>query len=202
MNQEEKQLYKTFEKEVWLYLDNELPEERQAFWDHKINEHQEFRNYLNDCLDIGNTYRSTININLNEDTYNLMIEKAIANNSFIEKLKVFFTGLISSEYEFIFGKIAFASFLIVAAIIISIVSNRPNPVEQLTNTINNQLLEWNPIYVDKKISKVENLLRLAKDDDYKRYTKYGLNPENVDKNINLIGNNIDELKKDINSKKL
>ena len=202
MNQEEKQLYKTFEKEVWLYLDNELSEKRRAFWDHKINEHQELRNYLNDCLDIGNTYRSNINISLSEDTYDLMIEKAIANNSFLEKLKSFFAGLFSSEYEFIFGKIAFASFLIVAAIIISIVSNRPNPVEQLTNTINNQLLEWNPIYVDKKISKVENLLRLAKDDDYKRYTKYGLNPENVDKNINLIGNNIDELKKDLNSKKL
>ena len=38
MNQEEKQLFQKFEKEVWLYLDGDLSESRMNFWKQKIEE--------------------------------------------------------------------------------------------------------------------------------------------------------------------
>ncbi|MBK7104983.1 MAG: hypothetical protein IPH62_06845 [Ignavibacteriae bacterium] len=202
MNHNEDQLYKDFEKEVWLYLDNQLDEKRKLFWDDKIENNLSLKNYMEEYISISNEYKFSNQVDIDENKFDLMIEKAIEKKSFVEKAKQIFSNIFASETEFNFGKIAFASFLIVAAVIISIISNRPNPVNKFSKTINSELLEWNPTSIEKKINKVENLLKLAKDEDYKRYSKYGFASENVDKNLNYIGNNIDELKKEINSKEL
>ncbi|MFZ1288704.1 MAG: hypothetical protein WAR79_01345 [Melioribacteraceae bacterium] len=202
MNPKEDQLFKDFEKEVWLYLDNQLDEERQKFWDKSIEKNHYLKNYLEEYLSISNEYKFSNHIDLDDYKFDKMIEKATEKNSLFLKIKQFFTEIFSNESEFNFGKIAFASFLIIAAVLVSLISNRPNPVNNFSKTINSELLEWNPTYFENKINKVENLLKLAKDEDYKKYSKYGLSSQNVDKNINLIGNNINELKKEINSKEL
>jgi hypothetical protein len=131
-----------------------------------------------------------------------MIENAVSKNSFFQKVKQFIREIFSTDTDFNFGKIAFASFLIITAVVFSIISKRSNPVDNFTKAINTQLLEWNPKYFESKVDKIETLLKLTKDEDYKKYYMYGLPSQNVDKNINLIGNNIDELKKKIKTKEL
>ncbi len=202
MNLSEDQLYKDFEKEVWLYLDNQLDEKRKLFWDNKIEKYPLLKEYIDEYTAISNEYKSKNLIDIDDERFNLMIENAVEKRSVIAKIKDFILNNFNTETKISFGKIAFASFLIIASIIISIISNKPNPINKFNKTINSELLEWNPKYFEKQINKVETMLKLTKDDDYKKYSKYGLTSENVDKNLNYIGNNIDELKKEINSKEL
>jgi hypothetical protein len=202
MNPKEDQLYKNFEKDIWLYLDKQLPNEKQIFWDDQLKNNHGLQEYLNNYLSISSDYKISTKVDIDDIKFDLMIEKAMSKNSFIHNVKQFFEDLFSTDSEFNFGKIAFASFLIVAAVIFSIVSDKTNPVNNFTKTINNKLLEWDPEYLETKVDKIENLLKLAKDEDYKKYYMYGLNSQNVDKNIHFIGNNINELKKDINNKEL
>jgi uncharacterized protein with HEPN domain len=202
MNRNENQLYKEFEKEIWLYLDKELSDERQVFWDKKLQQNQSLQNYLNEYLALANDYKQSVKIDVDEYIFDLMIENAISKNSLFNRVKQFVRQIFSTETDFNFGKIAFASFLIIAAVVFSIISNRSNPVDNFSRAINTQLLDWNPKYFQTKVDKIENLLKLTKDEDYKKYYMYGVPSQNIDKNINLIGKNIDELKKEIKTKDL
>lgn len=202
MNQELNHLFQEFEKEVWLFLDEDLPEDRLEFWKQKLEEIPELNNYIKDYLLISDLYNANQNIDLDSLKFNSMIDVSINTNSFWQKVKRYFTGLLSNESEFVFGKIAFGSLLIIAAIVISIVSNQPNSIVKMTNTINEKLLDWNADYVDDQIFKIGNLLKLTKDNDYRRYYKYKLTSTKVDKNINHIDANIEALKEEINNKAL
>ncbi len=202
MNLKENQSYKEFEKEIWLYLDKELSKERQIFWNEKLRQDQSLRNYLNEYLTIENDYKRSVKIDIDNNTFDLMIENAVSKSSFLQKVKQFIQEIFSTDSDFNFGKIAFASFLIITAVVFSIISNQSNPVNNFTKAINTQLLDWNPKYFQTKVDKIENLLKLTKDEDYKKYYMYGVPSQNVDKNINLIGNNINELKKEIKTNDL
>jgi hypothetical protein len=132
-----------------------------------------------------------------------MIDTTINKDSLFIKTINSFRNIFSSNSEFAFGKIAFASVLIIMAVVISFLSNRSNPVVNVTNSINAELLEWDADFVDNQINKVGDLLKVAKDDEYRKYYKYKLSTsKNVDKNINLLNKNIESLKEELNSKNL
>lgn len=201
MNQEKQKLFKQFSTEVWLYLDGDLPEDRVKFWDQKLKEIPELQNYLNDYDDISQSYNKQ-EIIIDEDKFNLMIDKSIKTTVLSSKIKSFISNLLSTEKEFAFGKIAFASVLIIGAITISIISNRPIPVLTATENLSSEILAWDADFVDNQISRVSNLLKVAEDEEYRKYYKYKKSSPNVDKNINLINNSIKELKSDIKNQKL
>jgi len=202
MNQEQEHLYKEFEREVWLYLDNELPEERMKFWEEQMEEIPELRNYIKDYNFLAESFSKIKEIDIGKDTYNAMVDKAVSQKSFEIRFRKFFEKLFSNDAEFSFGKIAFASALIIAAVLISFLSNKPNPVVNITNSINSELLEWDADYVDNQISRVGTLLKVAGDDDYRKYYKYKQSADNVDKNLDLINTNIKTLKEELNNKEL
>lgn len=202
MNQNINQLVQEFEKEVWLYLDQDLSDDRMEFWKQKIKEIPELNKYIDDYIAISELCIQSESDQLEIKKFNSMIDVAINTDSFLNKTQRYFSNLFSNDPEFVFGKIAFASVLIIAAVVISIVSNRPNPVVIMTNTINEELLDWDADFVDDQISKVGNLLKLTKDDEYRKYYRYKLTTTNVDKNINHINSNIKLLKEEINNKEL
>jgi len=202
MSQEKNQLSKEFEKEVWLFIDRELPEERMSFWQKKLKEIPELNDFIEDYRLISESYEEVKEIQLDSDKFNTMINKAVNRNSIIIKTRIFLENTFSTNSDFAFGKIAFASALIIAAVAISFLSNRPNPVVKITNSINSEILEWDADFVDNQISKVGTLLRVAKDEDYRKYYKYKLSTPNVDKNLNNINRNIKSLRDEINNTKL
>ena len=202
MNQEEKQLFHKFEKEVWLFLDGDLPESRMIFWKQKIDELPELKNYIDGYKSIFDDYAGELNIDIPEYKFDKMIDIAISKNSYFENIKFYIKKMFSAESEFVFGKIAFTSALIIAAIFISIISNNTNPITNMKNTINQEVLDWDADFVDDQISRVSTLLKLTKDEEYRKYYKYRSTPQRVDKNITLINGNIKTLKKEINNKKL
>ena len=202
MNQEEQQLYKEFEKQVWLFMDNDLPENKMQFWNEKLREIPELNNCINEYKRISNLYAEVKDVDLDLNKFNSMIDKAIKKDSFFTVINNSISGLFKDGSEFVFGKIAFASLLIIAAVIISLLSNRSNPVNNLSQKLNSSVLNWDAGFVDDQINSVGNLLKIAKDDDYRKYYKYKLTPTNMDKNINLINSNIENIKAEIEKENL
>jgi len=202
MNQEKDQLFKEFEKEVWLFLDNDLPKQKMEFWNKKLIEIPELKKLINYYRSISNLYKDSEEIELSSEKFDKMIDSALSKNTFFAKIKNFIQTLLSGESELAFGKMAFASALVIAAIVISIVSNRNNPVVKMTQTINEELLDWDADFVDEQIGKVGNLLKVTKDDEYRKYYRYNQSTSSVEKNINNINDNIKALKKEINNKNL
>jgi hypothetical protein len=202
MSQDKSQLCKEFEREFWLYLDGDLSEERMKFWNNKLDEVPELRNYIEEYISVSNNYETVKNIELDSHKVNAMVSKAVNQNSLMSRIEHFFSNIFTSEKEFSFGKIAFGSALIIGAIVISLISNKPNPVVNLSETINSELLDWDADFVDDQISKVGTLLKVTKDEEYRKYIKYKLTTSSVDKNINLIDKNIKTLKEELNNKEL
>ncbi len=202
MNQEEKQLFQKFEKEVWLFLDGDLSESRINFWRQKIEEYPNLKKYIDEYKSITELYTEKINVDIPDHKFDKIINETIDQNLYFENIKLYFKNLFSNDSEFVFGKIAFASALIIAAVFISVIFNKNNPITNVTNTINQEVLDWDADFVDDQISKVGTLLKLTKDEEYRKYYKYKLTPNNVDKNINLINRNIETLKEEVKNKKL
>ena len=202
MKQDKNQLYKEFEKEVWLYLDKDLPDERMKYWETKILEYPELDKYLEEYLETSRIYKQGNKFGLGDDKFNMMIDKAITKNTLSHKFQNYISKLFSTETEFAFGKIAFASVLIVVAIAISLISNRPNPVMKITETFNAEILDWDAGFVDNQIEKVGTLLKVASDEDFRKYYKYKMKSESVEKNLNLINRDIKSLKEELNSTEL
>lgn len=201
MNQEKKQLFDEFSKESLLYLDGDLSQERMEFWDNKLLEVPELNVFLEDYHDVSKIFKQP-GIRLSDDKFDLMIDTAISKNSMSSKFTYFISNLLSTKMEFAFGKIAFASVLIVSAIVISIISDKPSPVIKVTENISSEILDWDADFVDSQINKVSTLLKVTGDEEYRKYYRYKETSSKVDKNLNLITNSIEELKTKINNKKL
>ncbi len=197
MKQEKNQLLNEFEKEIWLYLDNALSSERIKYWDEKLNEIPELNKFMQDYQIISDKYNSN-EFHLSDEKFNIVIDNAIKGNFIKSKILNYFENLLSTKSEFTFGKIAFASLLVIGAIIISIISNKPSPVINIVGTINSELLDWDAELVDTQISKISKLLKVAQDDDYRKFYKYNITSNNLDKKLNLINTNIENLKKELN----
>ncbi|MCW8850432.1 MAG: hypothetical protein OQJ81_10680 [Melioribacteraceae bacterium] len=201
MNQEKKQLFEEFSKESLLYLDGDLPKDRMEFWDKKLLDIPELNKVIEDYHKVSEIF-SQPDITLSDDKFDLMIDKAISKKSMSSRFTYFINNLFSVNMEFAFGKLAFTSVLIIAAIFISILSDKPSPVIKVTENISAEILDWDADFVDSQISKVSNLLKVSEDEEYRKYYRYKKASSNVDKNLNLITNSIEELKTKINNKKL
>lgn len=201
MNQEKKQLFEEFSKESLLYLDGDLPKDRMEFWNNKLLDVPELNKFLEDYRVVSNIF-SQPGFKLSDDKFDLMIDKAIRHKSMGSRVVNFISSLFSTNMEFAFGKLAFTSVLIIGAIVISIISDKPSPVVKVTENISSEILDWDAEFVDSQINKVGNLLKISGDEEYRKYYKYKKASSNVDKNLDLITNSIEELKTKINNKEL
>jgi len=196
MNTDNKLLLE-FEKEVWLYLDKDLSEERMQFWENAIKENADLQNVLDSTNTFSAMYNESIDFNLENEKFDKIVDKTISKNSLLSKTKIYFLQLLDHGEEHLFGKVAFASFLIVSAIIVSLISNKPNSVKTVTNVVKSEILEWDPQTVDNQIKKIETLLLFAKNDKYKKYYMNKIASNEWDKNTYGIENRIEKIKNDL-----
>ena len=171
------------------------------FWSEKLIEIPELNIFLEDYFDVANSFNQQ-NIEFKDDKFDLMIDNAIRKNGLSSRIANFTSNLFSANMEFAFGKIAFTTVLIIGAIVISIISDKPSPVIKVTENFSSEILDWDADFVDSQISKVSNLLRVSGDEEYRKYYRYKETSSNVDKNLNLITKSIEELKTKINNNKL
>ncbi|MCP5062553.1 MAG: hypothetical protein GY936_08830 [Ignavibacteriae bacterium] len=196
MNTDNKLLLE-FEKEIWLYIDKDLSEERIQFWTNAISKNIELQNLLESTNSITDLYNEVSDYNLGNEIFDKIIDKAIGKKGLLFKIKNYFLHLLDQGEEHLFGKVAFASFLIICAIVVSLVSNKPNSVKSVTNVVKSEILEWDPETVDNQIKKIETLLLLAKNDKYKKYYINKIASNQWDRNTYGIENRIEKIKNDL-----
>jgi hypothetical protein len=195
MKHNKEELIKQFELEVWLYIDNDLDQERKEFWDRKISEIAKLKSLLDENLKLINTYSR---LPLNELDKSKYLE--LTNSATTKKYSIikFFNLLnpFSVEKDKLADplKIAFGGVLAAAAILILMLSKNPNPVQDLSR----DMLNWNSDKISEQISDVNTTISILKDENFKDLFIKKATNEKVDRDIYSISSEIEKLRKEIN----
>ena len=176
-----------FEKDIWLYLDNDLPTERMNYWSNQIQQNPEIRTKLNEAQSILTTYNNLSGVNLDNVKFEKMIQTATKQERLFLKIKSFF--LNKNESKSLFPKMAFVTTLTIAAIVILVLSQKPNPV----NKISNELLDWNDEITSTQIQNISNSISLIENDDMKKFILFKTTQGELNKNIYRLENKIKNL---------
>jgi hypothetical protein len=196
---DKKHLIEQFEEEVWLYLDKDLPAERMQYWNDNIFENEELKKLLDENIKLTNAY-SKIPLNkLSHSRYSEIISSAVKKPT---RLKNFILSInpFSIEKDKLFSpvKIAFGGITAAAAIVILLLSNKPNPVKNLSKDI----LQWNSEDISQQISEVSISISVMRDKNFKEFFEKNRNKEKLDKDIHSIGNGIQKLRNEIKDQSL
>lgn len=186
------EILKSFEREVWLYTDGELPQSRLKYWDEMINGNSSIKEYYYDLLSTLNETSLITGDDLPEDKFDAMIKKSL-NGS-----KGFLGWFGSRGKDFTMLKIAFGSALTVLAMIFLLASNKPNPI----NNISDELLKWNSDEIDDGIQQVDYRLRELTDDEITNYILYKLQNDEWKREMYEIGDDIKDLDEEIQKKSM
>ena len=95
-------------------------------------------------------------------------------------------------------KIAFGGALAVAAVVMLLITEKPNPIKNFSS----ELLDWNAEEIDTQMDEMELSLRLAKDDEFKKYFINKLMEDRWNRDIIIINNGIKEIEKEIKEKSM
>jgi hypothetical protein len=194
-----KHLVEQFECEVWLYLDNDLSPERMKFWNEKIIEHRELKSLLDENEKLLELYEKTPLNEFSEVRYSEIVSQAVKKKNtvseFIQKVNPF---KIEKDRIFSPVKIAFGGAMAAAAIVILLLSNKPNPVKNLSN----EILDWNSEGISEQISEMSTSISLLRDENFKDFLINKRNKEKLDRDIFTISSGIEKLKEELEDKSL
>ena len=163
-------LIRDFEKEIWLYLDNDLPESRMKFWNENIESVPELLELLNETKQTLNIYDSNMISDVDDASFNKMLARATSRASFINKVKQFVPGFntAADDSKANVHKIAFGGVLVIAAMVIFILTEKPNPVK----TISSDVLDWDAETITTQLFDIQNSLIIAQDDKMREFILY------------------------------
>lgn len=189
-----KQLIEQFEREVWLYLDNDLSPERMKFWNEKIVEHKELKSLLNENRKLIKLYKNVPLSEFSEVRYSEIVSQAVKKKNtvsdFIQKINPF---KIEKGRIFSPVKIAFGGAMAAAAVVILLLSNKPNPIKNLSN----EILDWNSEGISEQISEMSTSISLIRDENFKDFLINKRNKEKLDRDIFTISSGIEKLKEEL-----
>ncbi len=155
-----------FEKDIWLYLDNDLPTERMNYWSNQIENKPEIRRVLAETQGFLSEYSNLADEKLDKLKFERMIRKVTYKEHMFSKLTSFFK--FNNESESLFPKLAFVTTLTIAAIVMLVLSQKPNPV----NKISNDLLDWDDEITKTQIQNISNSISLIDNNDLQNYMLY------------------------------
>ena len=176
-----------FEKDIWLYLDNDLPPERMNYWNNQIENKPEFRRVLAETQGFLSEYSNLTDEKLDKLKFERMIRKATKQERLFSKITSFFR--FNNESESLFPKLTFVTTLTIAAIVMLVLSQKPNPV----NKISNDLLDWDDEITNTQIQNISNSISLIENDDLKNYIIYKTSQDKWNSDINNIESQIHNL---------
>lgn len=157
----DKMICKEFETEVYLYIDNDLSAERLNFWRGHLTKCNDCASLLKEVEMISNVAEEKLTEDLLDVKYDKMIERAVRQKKFSIG-EWFFPKEKSKEKFALATKIAIVSGLAVIAVIISLLSPKPNPVKAIPN----DLLDWEGKKIVAQINEVKTKLKLIHGDNW------------------------------------
>lgn len=192
MLSEIEKLKEKFETEIWTYIDGSMAEGRKKFWDSKLNEHHDLQMILKETQVLLDNYDAIQKIDISEDNYEDFLDKAVSSKK-ASSLQTYLPSFRFKPWSNTdFYKLSFGLILIVVAVIVSLLSNKPNPI----NKISDHLLAWDDSSITEGISKVQDQI-VNRDQQYKNYILYKISKDKWQRDISTIQKRITKMKNEV-----
>lgn len=167
-----------FENEMWLYLDRTLPDEKMEFWRSHLRQCVYCRDILKSTEEIISAASTNLLVDLDENIIDNMVKRAVKKRKFdlvswIPKNRV--------RKIYAIGKIAFASILVLAAVVVSLLSDKPNTIK----SVSKELLDWEGKEIRSELNNIGNRIELIRYD----------NMEGWSRDVNAMDNRLNILEK-------
>jgi hypothetical protein len=193
-------IIKEFENEIWLYLDGDLPESRLNFWNEKIEKIPELLDMLNETKQVLNIYDTTVLADVDEPAFEKMLKRATVGGTLFEKARRFMAGSTSrgGSRESNIPKIAFGGVLIIAAMVIFMLTDKPNPVK----TIGGDVFDWDAEAISEQLMDIQNSLSMAQNDKMREFILYKQTGDEWSRSVYTMEKRLQRLNKEVDDKSL
>ena len=154
-----------FEKEIWLYLDGTISPERKEFWNDKMREIPELRSFYKETVEALALYDQHSKLELSEEELDKMLGNSVRSGIW-EKLRLLIQPLFGVRGEEPnLAKLAFGAVITAAAVVVLLLSNKPNTVK----TLSNELLNWDDSELATDIQSIDTKIKYIENDDAREY---------------------------------
>ena len=177
MSNDENMICKEFEREVYLYLGNDLSAERKEHWKQHVANCKICSSLISEIEIVLDQAREELVENLPDAKFKTMIENAVQKKRFKIVEWFFPQGTVKEKFAFSL-KLAVVGILATIAVIISLTTNQPNTVKRISN----ELLDWEGKKVITQINEIKNTINLIHEDEW-------------DKRIMILDNKMQSLEK-------
>ncbi len=201
MKYSDEKLKDKFEKEVWLYLDKDLPDTQMQFWDEKIIENVHIKEMLNDILLITEKYNEPEETKIDGELFDRMIEKTIEQKTFRKQAAYFFDKIKNNKRNIVKEKFAFGLTLIVLVIALLTISSKKNNIKTVPLFTCNKDLAWEGKAIDRQIDKLSTMIMFTKNEEYKKYYLYKISTDQWNRNTFTLSNKIRNIKEELENNK-
>lgn len=161
MQNSDKMICIIFETEMWLYIDNALTDDKMEFWRVHLRGCSKCREMLNQSEELSSPVQENELADLDDTKYDVMVSKALKHNK-----QSFFGSFFKSKNKNIvsIGKIVFATALVVASVLISLLSDKPNSMK----SFGKEILDWEGRVVISEIEKITNRIKMINESDWNK----------------------------------
>ena len=163
MTNDEKNICCEFEAKVLLYSDNDLSIERKEFWKEHLENCTRCSNRLNEMDHLSKHSQEVLIEDILDAKFDRMIEAAV-NQKRSKLFNLFFPQQNEKRKIALALKVSVVSVLTVMAIVISLITNRPNSVK----SISNDLLDWEGTKVNMQINDIKAKIDLMNDNNWEK----------------------------------
>jgi len=193
-------IIKEFEHEIWLYLDGDLSESRMKFWNENIQKTPELLDVLNETKQVLNIYDTAVLADVDDRAFEKMLNRTTVGGSLLEKVKRFVSGLNSSggRGETNIHKIAFVGVFVIAAMVIFMLTDKPNPVK----TISSDVFDWDAEAISEQLVDIHNSLSAAQNDKMREFILYKQTSDDWSRSVYTIEQRLQRLNKKTDDKSL
>lgn len=161
MQNSSKVICEIFEMEMWLYIDKALTDEKMEFWRSHLRQCNTCKERLGKVEDLVMNASENLLVEMDDKQFDEMISVAIR-----KKRKNYIARLFERKKKKIIsvGKIVFASTLVIVAVLISLLSDKPNSVK----SVSKEILEWEGGSIKAEIEKISNKIKMIDQNDWER----------------------------------
>ncbi|NMB83234.1 MAG: zf-HC2 domain-containing protein [Ignavibacteria bacterium] len=180
MPNNEKLICQIFETEMWLYLDRNLSDEKMEFWRSHLRACKSCKELLAQSEELISYATESLVIEIDNVFFDEAVLKAVKSKRpgiiklFLQKRKEMIVPI---------GKVVLASALVIAAVLISLLSDKPNSVK----SVGKEILEWEGEKIKAEIENISYSINMLDQNDWNRQMHF------IDQKIELIEKSTDKL---------
>lgn len=162
--------------EMWLYIDRSLPDSKMEFWRSHLRHCNICKELMGQSVELVSGVSENALVIMDDVLFEKMISKAISKRK-QNPLTPFFN--VKKEKFISVSKIVFASVLVIAAVLVSLLSDKNNPVK----SVGKELLDWEGSSVLSEIDRITDKINMISQSEWNRQLLI------IDQKIESIENN-------------